>query len=38
MNTNWAPHVADLLLFFYEREFMVSLSNDKLYMPELFKN
>ena len=29
MGTNCAPLVADLLLFFYERDFMMSLSDDK---------
>ena len=29
MGTNCAPLVADLLLFCYEREFMMSLSDDK---------
>ena len=29
MGTNCAPIVADLVLFCYEREFMVSLSADK---------
>ena len=29
MATNWAPLVAVLFLFCYERDFMVSLSNDK---------
>ena len=28
MGTNCAPHVVDLFLFCYEREFMSSLSND----------
>ena len=30
MGTNCALLVADLFLFFYERDFMVSLSYDKL--------
>ena len=29
MATNWAPLVAVLFLFCYERDFMVSLSDDK---------
>ena len=29
MGTNCAPLVADLLLFCYERDFMMSLSDDK---------
>ena len=29
MDTNCAPMVANLLLFCYERDFMVSLSDDK---------
>ena len=29
MGTNCAPLVADLFLFYYERDFMMSLSNDK---------
>ena len=29
MGANCAPHVADLFLFGYERDFMVSLSGDK---------
>ena len=29
MGTNCAPLVADLFLFFYERDFMLSLSDDK---------
>ena len=29
MGTNCAPLVADLFLFFYERDFMMSLSDDK---------
>ena len=29
MGTNCAPLVADLLLFCYERDFVMSLSNDK---------
>ena len=29
MGTNYAPLVADLFLFCYEREFMMSLSGDK---------
>ena len=29
MDTNCAPLVADLLLFCYERDFMMSLSDDK---------
>ena len=29
MGTNCAPLVADLFLFCYERDFMVSLSDDK---------
>ena len=29
MSTNCAPLVADLFLFCYERDFMVSLSDDK---------
>ena len=29
MGTNCAPLVADLFLFCYEREFMMSLSDDK---------
>ena len=29
MDTNCAPLVADLFLFCYERDFMLSLSNDK---------
>ena len=29
MGTNCAPQVADLFLFCYERDFMISLSNDK---------
>ena len=29
MGTNWAPLVADLFLFCYERDFMKSLSDDK---------
>ena len=29
MGINCAPLVADLLLFYYERDFMVSLSDDK---------
>ena len=29
MDTNCAPLVADLLLFGYERDFMISLSDDK---------
>ena len=28
MGTNWAPLVADLFLFCYERDFMLSLSED----------
>ena len=28
MGTNFAPFVADLFLFFYERDFMTSLSDD----------
>ena len=28
MGTNWAPLVADLFLFFYERDFMLSLSDN----------
>ena len=28
MGTNCAPFVADLLLFYYERDFMTSLSDD----------
>ena len=28
MGTNCAPQVADLFLFCYERDFMMSLSND----------
>ena len=28
--TNCAPLVADLFLFYYERDFMMSLSDDKL--------
>ena len=30
LGTNCAPLVANLFLFCYEREFMVSLSDDKL--------
>ena len=29
MGTNCAPLIADLLLFCYERDFMMSLSDDK---------
>ena len=29
MGTNYAPLVADLFLFCYERDFMMSLSDDK---------
>ena len=29
MGTNCAPLVADLFLFCYERDFMISLSDDK---------
>ena len=29
MDTDCAPLVADLFLFFYERDFMMSLSDDK---------
>ena len=29
MVTNWAPLVADLILFCYERDFMLPLSGDK---------
>ena len=29
MGTNCAPLDADLLLFYYERDFMMSLSDDK---------
>ena len=29
MGTDWAPLVADLFLFCYERDFMMSLSDDK---------
>ena len=29
MGTNWAPLVADLILFCYERDFMLPLSRDK---------
>ena len=29
MGTNCAPLFADLFLFYYERDFMMSLSNDK---------
>ena len=29
MGTNFAPLVADLFLFYYERDFMMSLSDDK---------
>ena len=29
MSTNFAPLVADLFLFCYERDFMMSLSDDK---------
>ena len=29
MGTNCAPQVADLFLFCYERDFMMSLSDDK---------
>ena len=29
MGTNCAPLVADLFLFYYERDFMMSLSDDK---------
>ena len=29
MDTYWAPLVADLFLFCYERDFMMSLSGDK---------
>ena len=29
MGTNCAPYVADLFLFFYEGDFMMSLSDDK---------
>ena len=29
MGTNWAPLAADLFLFCYERDFMMSLSDDK---------
>ena len=29
MDTNCAPQVADLFLFYYERDFMMSLSDDK---------
>ena len=29
MGTNFAPLVADLFLFWYERDFMMSLSDDK---------
>ena len=28
MGTNWAPYVADLISFRYERDFMTSLSDD----------
>ena len=28
MENNWVPLVADLLLFCYERDFMLSLSED----------
>ena len=28
MGTNCAPHVADIFLFCYERDFMLSLSED----------
>ena len=28
MGTNYAPLVADLLLFWYERDFVLSLSDD----------
>ena len=28
MDTNCAPHVADLFLFCYERDFMLSLSDN----------
>ena len=28
MGTNWAPYVADLFSFRYERDFMTSLSDD----------
>ena len=29
MGTTWAPLVADLFLFCYERDFMMSFSDDK---------
>ena len=29
MGTNWAPLVADVFLFCYEKAFMMSLSDDK---------
>ena len=29
MGTNCAPLVADLFMFYYERDFMMSLSDDK---------
>ena len=29
MGINWAPLIADLLLFLYEKDFMMSLSGDK---------
>ena len=29
MGTNCAPLIADLLLFYYERDFIMSLSDDK---------
>ena len=31
MGTNYAPLAADLFLFFYERDFMLSLSDDNQY-------
>ena len=36
MGTNCAPLVADLFLFCYERDFMISLSVDKQIHPDIW--
>ena len=38
MGTNYAPLVADLFLFFYERDFMMSLSADDAEIIEAFNS
>ena len=39
MGTNCAPHVADLILFYYETDFMLSLSdNNQVDVVEAFNS